>query len=389
MYTSQANNAGSTLQMISQEESVIRSLPTTMLSSALLFGAGVHATELTASGSVDAGYKTSLDSLENSPRSGYNLEANFTIDAKLSESVSAQVYATALTGGLGVPADFGPGVDSTGAYANRWPGFAFDGAAIIWKLGGSKVLTIGDVVSAKGSIGYYAAKRYSTVTRVAAVRGVGYSDGAFSGFFGANDAWDTLYTAGASYAFAIDSTSSVEPAATVTVGGKSDFPWNGGLQYKGKFGGFSISASAAGYGGKDTADKSQFGYVLAAEPCYAADAFYVSSAALFAPKAKDGLGNLFAYPVRHGRTYAAWADDMTFYVEPGVNFAAGKAAAGLAVEYHEPSMDADKDEVIYFVPNLYLYPVKDMTITIWGEADKYTADKAMTFALGLETVFKF
>ncbi|QQS03130.1 MAG: hypothetical protein IPK50_12505 [Fibrobacterota bacterium] len=368
---------------------MIRSLPTTMLSSALLLASAASAAELSASGSVDAGYKTNLDSLANSPVSGYNLEANFTLDAKLSDKVSAQVFATALTGGVGVPGEFGPGVDSAGNYLQRWPFFAFDGAAIVWKLSDSKTLTIGDVVSAKGSVAYYAAKRYSTVTRVAAIRGVGYSDGAFSGFFGANDASDILYTAGASYTFAIDSSSSVEPAATITVGEKSDFPWNGGVQYKGKFGAFALSASAAGYGGKDTADKSKFGYVLVAEPSYTTEAFYLASAALFAPKAKDGLGDLFAYPLRHGRTYKAWGDDMTFYVEPGVNFAGGAAAAGLAVEYHEPSMDADKDEYIYIIPNLYLYPVKDMTITLWAEADKYMEDKAMTFALGLETVFKF
>ncbi|MBK9578688.1 MAG: hypothetical protein IPO40_16575 [Fibrobacteres bacterium] len=361
---------------------MIRSLPTTMLTSALLFGAAAQAASLYTSGTVDAGFKAGLDSLADSPKSLYNLEANFTIGSKLSDDVSVEVYAAALS--PAVPADFKLG--SAGA---RWPGLAFDGAAILWNLSDAMKVTIGDVVVAKGGIAYYAAKRYSSVTRVAAVRGAGLSYGSFSAFAGANDAADSLFTAGASYSIALDSTSTLEPAATVTAGAKSDVPWNGGVQYKGKFGAFSLSASASGYGGKDTADKSKFGYVLVAEPSYATDAFYVATAALFSPKAKDRLDSLFAYPVRHGRSYKAWGDDMTFYVEPGVNFAAGKAAAGLALEYHEPSMDADKDEYIYIIPNLYLYPVKDMTITLWAEADKYMEDKAMTYALGLETVFKF
>lgn len=365
---------------------MIRSLTTSALTGALIVSAAAQAAELTFSGAVDAGYKADLKTLEDAPKSGYNLEANFTLDAKLSDKVSVQVYATSLAGA--VPTGFGPGVDSTGAYVARWPGLAFDGAAITWKLDDAQTVTIGDLVYAKGSIAYYAAKRYSSVMRVAALRGVSYGNGGFLGFFGANDAADTLFTAGASYLFAIDSESSVEPSATIHVGDAEDLPWSAGLQYKGKFGAASVAASASVYGGNDAAGESQLGYVLMAEPSVATDAFYISSAVLFAPKAKDGLGDLFAYPVRHGRSYAAWGDDLTAYIEPGVNFDGG--AVGLAVEYHEPDLDGEKDEAIYFVPNLYLYPVKDMTITLWAEADVYTADDAdMTYAAGLETVFKF
>jgi hypothetical protein len=368
---------------------VIRSLTTSALASALALSAAAQAAELTFSGAVDAGYKADLTTLENAPISQYNLEANFTVDAKLSDKVSVQLYATSLAGS--VPAAFSDGVDEpTGTYIGRWPGLAFDGAAITWKLDDAQTVTIGDLVYAKGSVGYYAAKRYSSVMRVAALRGASYANGGFLGFFGANDASDTLFTAGASYLFAIDSLNSIEPTATIHVGDAEDLPWSAGLQYKGKFGPAAVSASGSVYGGNDAAGESQLGYVLLAEPSIATDAFYVSSAFLFAPKAKDGLGDLFAYPMRHGRSYAAWGDDLTLYVEPGVNFGGGAAAAGLAVEYHEANLDKDKDEVIYFVPNLYLYPVKDMTITLWAEADMYTdSDKDMTYAAGLETVFKF
>lgn len=368
---------------------MIRSLTTSALAVVLVAGTTAQAAEFSFTGSVDAGYKADLKTLEDSPLSTYNLEANFTLDTKLSDNVSVQVFAASLAGA--VPTAFADGVDeTTGSYVGRWPGFFFDGAAITWKLDDAQTVTIGDLVYAKGSIGYYAAKRYASVMRVAALRGASYANGGFLGFFGANDASDTLFTAGASYLFAIDSMNSVEPTAAIHVGDAEDLPWSAGLQYKGKFGAASVAASASVYGGNDAAGESQIGYVLLAEPSVASEKFYVSSAFLFAPKAKDGLGDLFAYPMRHGRSYAAWGDDMTAYIEPGVNFGGGLAAAGLAVEYHEPDLDTDKDEAIYFVPNLYLYPVKDMTITIWGEADMYTADDAdMTYAMGLETVFKF
>lgn len=367
---------------------MIRSLTATVAGTLLAGATAQAAPAITVSGNVDAGYKADLNTFESSPKSGYNLEGNFTLDAKYSENVSVQIYAATLAGA--VPYSFKNGVDSTGAYDGRWPVFAFDGVALTWKLDSHQTVVIGDVVVAKGSIGYYAAKRFSTVTRVTAVRGASYSYDAFTVYGGANDAVDTLFSAGASYLFQIDSNNTIEPSALAHFGIAGDVPWSGGLQYKGKYGSFALSASGSVYGGKDTVDKSKVGFVAFLEPSWATDDYYVSAAALFAPKAKDGLGNLFAYPVRHGRSYAAWGDDMMFYIEPGVNFAKGKAAFGLPVEFHDPNLDASKDETISLVPSFYLYPAKDITITPWGEVDFPTdSGKDPTYILGLESVVKF
>lgn len=322
--------------------------------------------------------------------SGYNLEANLGLETKISDEVSAHLYATSLTGGVGVPGDFGPGVNPDGSYANRWPGFAFDGVDVTWKLGEDMTLVFGDIVVAKGSISYYLAKRYSAVTRVSAVRGLSFSTGGLSVFGGADDVSDSLFTVGGSYNFAIDSSSSIEPAATLHVGGKDNLSWGGGLQYKAKFGEVGLAASGAVFGGKNSVGDDAVGYAITVEPSYTTDAFYVSGFAFFSPTGDDSTHTIFSYPVRHGRTYNPWAEDLTIYVEPGVNFAGGKAAFGLPVEYHEYNLDVDENERIAVVPSLYLYPAKDVTITPWGEVDFYTEqDSDPTYALGLEVFYKF
>lgn len=346
-----------------------------------------HATDLSFSGSVDAGYMADLNTLENTPKSLYNLEANLGVDAKISDVVSVQLFATSLAGA--VPGAFVPGKDSTG-YVGRWPAFAFDGASVTWKLGEDKTLVVGDIVVAKGGIAYYVAKRYSTVTRVSAVRGASFTAGGLNVFGGADDDADSLFTVGGSYLLGIDSLNSVEPAAIVHFGGKDDLSWGGGLQYKGKFGAAALSASASVFGGKNEAGDDAIGYALAVEPSFATDAFYVSAFGFFSPSGDDNTHSVFTYPVRHGRTYAAWEEDLTLYVEPGVNLPGGKAAIGLPVEYHEANLDTDDDERISLVPSFYLYPAKDVTITTWGQVDFWSeSGKDATFSAGLETVFKF
>lgn len=356
---------------------MIRSLTTSAIAATVLSAVAAQATELTFSGSVDAGYISVFDSMTTVAKSGYNLEANLGMEAKLSDMVSAHVYGASLAGA--VPTTFAP---------SRWPGFAFDGADLTIK-SGANTYVVGDIVVAKGSISYYAAKRFSTVTRVSAVRGASATIGDQSIFIGADDARDSLYTLGSSRMFAFDSTSSLEASAITHFGDGDSLSWGGGFQYKAKFGSLSVSASAAGFGGKNYKGDEVVGYVLSAEPIYTTDAYYVSGFALFAPTGDDSTHTVFSYPVRHGRTYAPWAEDLTVYIEPGVNFAEGKAAFGLPIEYHEPNLDIKKNEKIAFVPSLYAFPVKDATITLWGEADLYTSEQAMTYSMGLETVFKF
>lgn len=375
---------------------MIRSLTTTALVGACIAAAPSQAAEVTFSGTVDAGMKADLNTFENSPKYLYNLEANLTADAKLSDAVSVQLYGTALTGAYGVPGSFGPGVDAGGNYDSRWPRFAFDGATITWKLDEASTLTFGDVVYAKGSISYYQMKRFSSVTRVAATRGIGYTNGGASFYAGANDAGDagdSIFTLGGGYMATISEGNTVEPFGTIHLGmGNGDLPWGAGLQYKGTMGALSLGASAAGYGGKNAKDEQYVGYALLVEPTFTAGDFSLASTVVFAPKAEaiaDGEWAGFAYPLRHGRSYSAWSDDFTVYVEPGVKIS-DVVATGLAVEYHEPDLGTEKDEAIWIIPNLYLTPAEGATITLWAEADIYTEDdKDMTYAAGMETIFKF
>jgi hypothetical protein len=364
---------------------VIRSLTTSALAVVYVAGTAAQAAEMSFTGSVDAGYAVNLNTLENTPMSGYNLEANLGLALKMSEAVTANLYATALTGGVGVPGDFAGAEDGA-----RWPGLAYDGFDVTWTLGEGTTLAIGDVVVAKGSISYYLAKRYSTVTRVSAVRGLNFSTGGLSVYGGADDVSDSLFTVGGSYNYAMSETNSIEPAASIHVGGKDNFSWGGGLQYKAKFGEVGLAASGSVFGGKNAMGEDAVGYAVVFEPSYTTDAFSVAAFALFAPKGKDSTHTIFSYPVRHGRTYNPWAYDLSVYVEPGFSIPGGVAAFGLPIEFHDANLDVDENERISLVPSFYLTPASDVTITPWGQVDFYTEkDADPTFGLGLEVVYKF
>lgn len=381
---------------------MIRSLTTTALVGACFAGATAQAAEVTFSGSVDAGLIAPLDTLADAPKYLYNLEANLTADIKLADNVSAQLYGAAV--GSEVPTG-----GSTVSGGGRWPKFAFDGAAITWKLDDASSIVFGDIVYQKGSIGYYALKRYSTVSRVEAIKGVNYNYGGLSVYAGANDAEDSLFNVAGGYLATLAEGQTVEPFVDVTLGYSQNLPWSLGAQYKGKFGALSLATSATVFGADaapvpltdDAGDtvgvagsaKHQIGYSIVVEPNYATDAFYVSSTFLFAPKAEAmGKGEypIYSYPIRNGRFYNAIAEDAIVYVEPGINFAGGKAAFGLPVEWHEYDLSEDKTEKIALVPSFYLYPAAGASITLWAEMDNFTADDAdPVYYAGLETIFKF
>lgn len=366
---------------------MIRSLTTTALVGACFAAATSQAAEVTFSGSVDAGTLITLDTLADAPFYDHNLEANLTADIKLSDAVSAQLYGAALAGAVptGVPADNG-----------RWPGFAFDGATITWKVGEDMTLVFGDVVIGKGSIGYYALKRYTSGARTQAVQGVSLSSGGFTGYVGNPDIRQDVTAFGASYMATLSEGMTLEPFADVTTGISKELPWTAGAQFKGGFGPLALAATGSVFGADGGDGKHAIAFASVVEPNLTFGAFTWANTLVYAPKAEaNGKGEypVYSFPIRHGRSYDAIEQDLIVYTEPGYTIS-DVVATGLAFEYLEDDLSEEKTETMLITPNLYLYPAEGASITLYAGAAVPTSETdgeadPTTFYAGMETIFKF
>lgn len=383
---------------------MIRSLTTTALVGACFAAATSQAAEVTFSGTVDAGTLIDFNTLENAPLYSHNVEANLTTNVKFTDAVSAQLYGAALAGSV-------PTVGAPGA-GGRWPAFAFDGVTLTWVVGEDKTLVFGDVVVGKGSIGYYALKRFTGGARTQAVQGVSFSTAGFTAYVGNPDIQDDVTAFGASYMATLSEGVTLEPFADVTTGISKNLPWTAGTQFKGAFGPLSLALTGSVFGADNMAisgiapetdstpaDTSYFdatkhaiGFSVIAEPNLTFGDFSWANTVVFAPKAEataKGEAPEYSFPIRHGRSYAAIGEDLIVYTEPGFKFT-DVVSAGFAVEYKETDLSTDKTENISYTPNLYLYPAEGASLTLYAGATTYTADnKDATFFGGLETVFKF
>ncbi|MCB9496768.1 MAG: hypothetical protein H6686_07790 [Fibrobacteria bacterium] len=389
---------------------MIRSLTTSALVGACFAASVANAAEVTFSGSVDAGTLVGLDTLADAPMYSHNVEANLTANIKFSDAVSAQLYGAALAGAV-------PTVGASGA-AGRWPGFAFDGATLTWAIDEDMTLVVGDVVVGKGSIGYYALKRYTGGARTEAVQGASFTAGGLTVYAGNPDIQDDVTAIGASYMATLAEGMTLEPFADITTGISKNLPWTAGAQFKGEFGPLSLGLTGSVFGADNRKDsvlddpetdpdesmpfaatKHAIGFSVVAEPNLSFGDFSLSNAVVFAPKAEataKGEAPEYSFPIRHGRTYDAIGEDLIVYTEPGYKFS-DLVAVGFAVEYKDTDMSKDKTENTSFTPNLYLYPVEDALITVYGGGTMYTTEgrvKAgetdpMTFFAGFETVYSF
>lgn len=363
---------------------MIRSLTTTALVGACFAAATSQAAEVTFSGTVDAGTLIGFDSLENAPVYNHNLEANLTADIKLSDAVSAQLYGAALAGA--VPTDPGPN-------GGRWPTFNFDGATITWKVGEDKTLMFGDIVYGRGTTGYYAYKRYTTGSRTQAVQGVSFSTAGFTAYVGNPDIQQDVTAWGVDYLAPLSEELSLDVFGDITTGLSQNLPWTAGLQAK-RTSEVVFAAITGTVFGADPAEggKHAVAYATAAEVNLTLGAFTWANASIYAPKFEDsakGEYPEYSFPIRHGRSYTKLKHDVVVYSEPGYAFN-DVVASGLAFELKDLAVSEEKDEEFYVTPNLYLYPAKGASITLYFGPGFSSADDApVLFAGGMETIFKF
>lgn len=370
---------------------MIRSLTTTALVGACFAAATSQAAEVTFSGTVDAGTLIWLDTLADAPVYSHNLEANLTTNVKFTDAVSAQLYGTSLAGSV-------PTVGAAGG-AGRWPTFNFDGATLTWVLGEDKTLVIGDVVVGKGSIGYYALKRFTAGARTQAVQGASFTTAGFTVYAGNPDISDTATVFGASYMATLSEGVTLEPFADVTTGFSKNLPWTAGAQFKGGFGPLALAATGSVFGADGGDGKHAIAFATVVEPNLTFGDFSWANSVIFAPKAEaldSGEYPEYSFPIRHGRSYAPIGEDLIVYSEPGYKFS-DVVSAGFAVEFKDTYMGEDKSENTSFTPNLYLYPAEGTSITVYAGATTYTSEGRVeadetdptTFFGGFETIFKF
>jgi hypothetical protein len=88
--------------------------------------------------------------------------------------------------------------------------------------------------------------------------------------------------------------------------------------------------------------------------------------------------------------YSKVFDEGFFYIEPGYTFN-DYIGVGLPIEFHARELDVEKDEEVWLVPTLYVYPAKNVQWWIWGQMVNYLADADVdpAFYAGSEIIVTF
>jgi hypothetical protein len=122
------------------------------------------------------------------------------------------------------------------------------------------------------------------------------------------------------------------------------------------------------------------------EPRYAYEEYFFAATLFLSEKGEVISPNAPRYT-------ATWTplDDFVLHAEPGMAF--NKTfSAGLSVEYRNPSFDDPRDEAVWVIPTLYVYPAPRAQWWLWAGVARPLVDGAagtVQFSLGSEVIFTF
>jgi hypothetical protein len=300
------------------------------------------------SGMVDADFASSYGSLD---EAGHvtGLEADLAARILLNPTLYAVVRGTMRDGT--VPRQ-GEG--------RTWAPLAFDGAQINWKPGKSTVFMAGDLVAGTGYFQYYRYKRAAAVVGEHSLRGAGVKQGNIVVHTGV--ATDTVGGAGDFSVFAkwkrpIGKDISWTPSIRYTAGVPDATPFELGVTFEGNFDDMLEVQGSVGMNywntdtdpGSDILIETRYNY----EPYFFATTFFVSD-----------KGEVPSRNVPRATSSSNALDDFLLYVEPGM--ALDKTfAVGLPLEYRNASFNSNRDQSIWLIPTLYVYPAPRAQWWLW------------------------
>ncbi len=338
------------------------------------------AAEIKFSGFLDADMAVGVNDKFKNLGFQSNHELDLTMDAKFSDKVSVQLYATSVTTKEDPTDSLSEVIATTPAggspVSNRWSGLDFDGLALTWNATTDLTLIIGDLVYNGGQLGYYFYKRpigYGAIMKEQFIRGVGLNMGGLSFYAGSSDSDNSLFKLYGSFALSLGDLGSLKPMADVTLGGFNT-DWNTGIEI-----GLTPIKDLAVNGalGLRQNNGNKLTTTVLIEP-----AFSMGSASLaltyFQAFFDDAEKSNYDVP-----------EEVFVYVEPGVA-ANDLLAFGLPLEWHDPDLDVNTDAFFTVVPTAYIYPAENVEWWIWTQYIAFTeGNNDPAFAAGSEIIVSF
>jgi hypothetical protein len=327
------------------------------------------------SGMVDADFASSYGSFDQA-RHVTGLEADLATRIILNPTLYAVVRTTMRDGT--VPRQ-GEG--------NTWAPLAFDGAQINWRPGDKTVFMAGDLVAGTGYFQYHRYKRAASVVGEHSLRGAGFRHGDL--LVHAGVATDSIGGGGDLSVFGkwkrpIGKDISWTPSFRYTTGVPDATPFELGVTFEGSFEGMLDVQADVGmnYWNGETDPGSAF--LIEArysyEPWFFASTFFVSD-----------KGEVPARNVPRATSTAMALDDLLLHFEPGMSLDK-TFAVGLPLEYRNASFNSRRDESIWMIPTLYVYPAPRAQWWLWAGMSKPLLDGTdgnPKFSAGSEIVLTF
>jgi hypothetical protein len=299
-----------------------------------------------------------------------NDDNTVTLGVKFSETVSGFLGATIITGKI--PA-------GAGNPSGRWPGIAYDGAWLTWKLKETRTITAGDLVYQFGRFNYYFLKTRSMLSAETFLRGAQLTAGlgttSLDVFAGSKDA-DRCLGYAAAWSLPMGENTLRIVNSLDSYYGLATQPIMAGASFTGAAGKLKLKMDAGWHANLDNAADAQ-GFNLLLEPTLTISDQVSVAAALYGQAEKNNyMTGTFGF------------DDWFVYVEPGYAFTPG-VALGLPLELHEPDIHAADDEAFWLVPTLYLYPADKTQWWLWGQMVAPLAGGDPEFYVGSELIYSF
>jgi hypothetical protein len=329
------------------------------------------------SGFADGDFVTNFGSDFSAPATATGLEIDLTTSITFSPRVSAYLYTTLNDGS----------VPSEGA-GNTWDDLNFDGVRVDWRYTKTTTLMIGDLKSAAGYFNYYGYKRVAASVSERQVRGAGFRNGGLVFHTGATQDSNGVTRAWSTYGewrVPINSVMTWMPAFRYTAGIPSAYPFELGLTFEGRY--EDIVRMNAHFALNYWDNFYDAGTVVLIEPSYVYGPWTFSATLWYNDKGEIAAPNSIHHTVN-----GKWLDDFLFYVEPA--YALNRVfSVGLPLEFHNRSLNADRDESLWAVPTLYAYPAAGAQLRVWTRVEKplRTLDVGgmPRYAAGSEISFRF
>jgi hypothetical protein len=328
------------------------------------------------SGFVDADFATTVGSDLSDPTHTSGLEADLTTTVTFTPRLSAFIYTTLNDGA----------VPSQGA-GNTWDDLNFDGVAFNWNYTKTTTVMVGELISGTGYFNYYRYKRVAAVVSEDHLRGAGFQNGGFQlqtgisrDSTGASKTWSTY----AEWKRPINSVMTWTPSARFTQGVPGAWPFELGVTFEGRF--ENLVKVDAHFGMNYWNNEMDAGTLVLIEPSFSVDRYSFSATLFYNDKGEVPAKN----STRQTETRVL-LDDFLFYVEPAYSLNP-TFSVGLPLEYHNISLTANRDESIWVVPTLYVYPAKGAEWSVWAKVTKPLvsgSDGYPDYGAGSEISFRF